>query len=82
VGIQHAAYLLTSLSVSPKIWIWHLLAQEPFCFLNVTWHGEALYRLGSQGIGVLILLGFFLPSGLQHLSKIFDLWSSHFVSAL
>jgi hypothetical protein len=81
VGIQHAAYLLTSLSVSPKIWIWHLLAQEPFCFLSVTLPGQALYRLGVQGIGVLIL-GFFLPSGLQHLSKIFDLWSSHFVSAL
>jgi hypothetical protein len=27
------------------------------------WHGEALYRLGVQGVKVLILLGaFFLPS--------------------
>jgi hypothetical protein len=38
------------------------------------WCGEALYGLGVQGVRVLILLGvFFLPSLLQHLSKIFDL---------
>jgi hypothetical protein len=30
------------------------------------WHGEALYGLGAQGFGVLILLGgFFLPSVAQ-----------------
>jgi hypothetical protein len=33
------------------------------CFLNVTWHGAALYGLGVQGVKVLILLGaFFLQS--------------------
>jgi hypothetical protein len=36
---------------------------EPSCFLSVMWHGEALYRLGVQGIKVLILFGaLFLPS--------------------
>jgi hypothetical protein len=40
------------------IW-WH---RTPH-FLNVTWCGEAMYGLGVQGVGVLILLGgFFLPS--------------------
>jgi hypothetical protein len=36
-----------------------------------------LYRLGVQGVEVLILLGvFFCQVWLQHFSKIFDLWSS------
>jgi hypothetical protein len=35
----------------------------PSYFLSVTWHGEALYGLGVQGVKVLILLGaVFLPS--------------------
>jgi hypothetical protein len=39
------------------------VAQQPSCFLSVTWHGEALYRLGVHGVKVLILLGaLFLPS--------------------
>jgi hypothetical protein len=39
------------------------VAKEPSCFLSVTWHGEALYGLGTQGVEVLILLGdLFLPS--------------------
>jgi membrane protein insertase Oxa1/YidC/SpoIIIJ len=38
-------------------WLW-----EPSCFLSVTWHGEAFYGLGVQGIKVLILLrALFLP---------------------
>jgi hypothetical protein len=36
-----------------------------------------LYRLGVQGVKVLLLLGgFFCQVWLQHLSKIFDLWRS------
>jgi hypothetical protein len=64
VGIPHAAYLLTCWSASPKqVWSQHLSAWEPSWFLSVTWHGEALYRLGFQSVRVLLLLdGFFLPS--------------------
>jgi hypothetical protein len=42
-------------------------------------HGEALYRLGVQGVEVFILLDafFFCQVWLQRLSKIFDLWRSH-----
>jgi hypothetical protein len=29
-----------------------LVAREPYCFLSVTWHGEALYGLGSSGCPV------------------------------
>jgi hypothetical protein len=65
---------------SPKqVWSQHLAAQEPSCFLSVMWLGETLYRLGVQGVKVLILLGaFFLPSKilLQYSSKILDLQSS------
>jgi hypothetical protein len=58
------AYLLTCWSVSPKrVWSWCLVVWEPSCFLSVMWCGEAVYRLGVQGVRVLILLGsFFLPS--------------------
>jgi hypothetical protein len=50
VGIPHAAYLLTCWSVSPiYVWSLHLVAQEPFCFLSVTWHGEDLYWLWGSG---------------------------------
>jgi hypothetical protein len=50
--------------MSPKqVWSWHLVAQEPFCFLSVLWCGEALYGLWVQGVKVLILFGaLFLPS--------------------
>jgi hypothetical protein len=49
--------------MSPKqIWSQHLVAQEPSCFFSVTWLGEALYKLGVQGVNVLIPLGAFLPS--------------------
>jgi hypothetical protein len=64
VGILCATYLLTCWSVSPKeVWSQCLVAQEPSCFLSVTWCGEALYRLGAWGVRVLLLLGvFILPS--------------------
>jgi hypothetical protein len=48
--------------MSPKqVWSLHLVAQEPSCFLSVMWCGEALYRLGVQGVEVLILLGALFP---------------------
>jgi hypothetical protein len=64
VGILHVAYLLTCWSSSPmQVWSPCLAAQEPSCFLSVTWRGETLSGLGVQGVGGLILLGgFFLPS--------------------
>jgi hypothetical protein len=63
----YAAYLLTCWSASPKqAWSWHLVAWEPSCFLNATWHGEVLDRLGVRGFGVLLIPGgfflFLLPS--------------------
>jgi hypothetical protein len=75
VGILHATYLLTCRSVFPKqVWRLHLAAQEPSCYLSVMWHGEIVYRLGVQGVRVLILLGvFFCQVWIQCLSKIFDL---------
>jgi hypothetical protein len=64
VGIPYDTYLLTCWSASPKqVWSSCLVAQELSCFLSVRWHVEALYGLGFQGVGLLILLGgFFLPS--------------------
>jgi hypothetical protein len=57
------AYLLVCQMSPEQVWSWHLAVQEPSCFLSVTWCGEALYRLGVQGVEVLILLGaLFLPS--------------------
>jgi hypothetical protein len=39
-----------------------LVAAAAHLFSHVTWHGEAFYRLGVQGVNVLILLGaLFLP---------------------
>jgi hypothetical protein len=63
VGIQRAAYLLTCWSASPmQVWSWCLAAQEPSCFLSIMWHWEALYRLGVQGVVVLIFLGGFFSA--------------------
>jgi hypothetical protein len=46
-----------------QVWSQHLEVQQLSCFLSVTWHGEAFYGLGVQGVEVLILLGaLFLPS--------------------
>jgi hypothetical protein len=62
VGVPNATYLLTCWSVSHKqFWSWHPVAVEPFCFLSVPWHGEALYRLSVQGV-CFFLVVFFLPS--------------------
>jgi asparagine N-glycosylation enzyme membrane subunit Stt3 len=48
---------------SKQVWSWHLAAGVSSSFLSITWHGEALYGLGIQGVKALILLGaFFLPS--------------------
>jgi hypothetical protein len=64
MGVLHTAYLLTCWSASPKqVRSWHLVVQEPSCFLSVMWYGETFHRLGVQGVEVLILLGaLFLPS--------------------
>jgi hypothetical protein len=50
--------------LSPKqVWSQHLAAWEPSCFFSVKWNGEALYRIGFQGVKALIPVGaFFLPS--------------------
>jgi hypothetical protein len=40
--VPHATYLLTCWSASPKqVWSHRLVAQEPSCFLSVTWCGDA-----------------------------------------
>jgi hypothetical protein len=54
-----------------------LAAWEPSCFLGVTRHREALYRLGVLGVEAFLLVLFFCQVLLQHLSKIFDSQSSH-----
>jgi hypothetical protein len=46
-----------------QVWSQCLVAQGLSCFLSVTWHREAVYGLGAQGVEALISLGaFFLPS--------------------
>jgi hypothetical protein len=72
------AYLLSHWSTSLKqIWSQHLVARVPSWFLSATWCGEAVCRLGVCSVEVLLLLGgFFCQVWLQHLSMIFDLWSS------
>jgi hypothetical protein len=50
------------LDVSQETWSWHLVVQEPYCFLSVTRHEETLHTLGVQGVKAMIHLGaFFLP---------------------
>jgi hypothetical protein len=49
--------------MSPKqVWSQCLAVWELSCFLSVTWHGEALYGLGVQGVEVFILLGAFFSA--------------------
>jgi hypothetical protein len=61
--VMLGAHLLVCWMSPKQVWRQHLAAQEPFCFLSVTWHGEALYGLGVHSVEVLILLSaFFLPS--------------------
>jgi hypothetical protein len=68
-------------SVSPRqVKRWWLVAWDPFWFLSVMWHGEALCRLVVQGVWILLLLGgFSCQVWLQCLSKIFALWSSYYL---
>jgi hypothetical protein len=62
--IPHGTYLLTCCSASLKqVWSRTLVLWDTSCFLSERWRREALYRLGVQGVGVLLILGgFFLPS--------------------
>jgi hypothetical protein len=83
VGIPCAAYLLTCWPASPKqIWSWCLVAWEPSCFLSVIWHGEALYRLGIQGVRVLLLLGVFPARCVSSISARFLIHRAHAVCFL
>jgi hypothetical protein len=77
-GILRAAHLFTCWSASPKqVWSQHLAAQEPSWFLSVMWCGEALCSLGFRVWEFcFFLVVFFCQVWLQHLSKIFDYWSS------
>jgi hypothetical protein len=81
-GCGNTAYCLFAhllvCRMSPKqVWSWCLVAQEPSCFICVTWCGEILYGMGVQGVEALIPLGaFFCLVWLQHLSKVFDSQSS------
>jgi hypothetical protein len=53
-------------------WRWQLT-----CSLSVTWNGEAFYGLWVQGSKLLFSLVLcFCQVWLQHLSKVFDSWSS------
>jgi hypothetical protein len=71
VGIPCATYLLTCWSVSPKqVWTpQRLVVWEPSCFLSVMWCGDALYGLGVQGAGVLILFGGLFPPSVAPASQ-------------
>jgi hypothetical protein len=87
VGIPHAAYLLTCWSASPKlVWSRHLVAQEPSCFLRVTWCGDALHRLGVCVVRVLLFLGvfvfFFSAKGGSSISARFLIYGAHAVCLL
>jgi hypothetical protein len=74
------AHLLVCQMSAKQIWSWHLVALEHSCCLSVTWHGEAFYRLGIQGVEVLILLcAFFLPS-VAPVSQL-DFWFIELLSA-
>jgi hypothetical protein len=49
--------------MSPKqVWSQCLAVWELSCFLSATLHGEALYRLGVQGVEVFILLDAFFSA--------------------
>jgi hypothetical protein len=62
VGILCATYFLTCPCWSAslmQVWSECVAEWEPSCFLSVMRHEEALYGLGVQGVGVLILPGAF-----------------------
>jgi hypothetical protein len=49
--VWHLALTCLVCQMSTKqVWSWCLAAWEASCFLNVMWHGEALYGLGVQGV--------------------------------
>jgi hypothetical protein len=56
-------------------WQW-----QPSCFISVLWHQEALYR---QGVRALMFwfsfVLYFCQVWIQHLSKVFDSRSSHYL---
>jgi hypothetical protein len=73
VGELSAVYLLTCWSVSAKqVRSQHLAVWEPSWFLSVTWH----VRAGGSGCQTFASSWWFCQVWLQHLSKIFALWSS------
>jgi hypothetical protein len=55
--VMLGAYLLVCRMSPKQAWSWHMVAQEPSCFLSVIWYGEDFHRLGVQGVEVLNLLG-------------------------
>jgi hypothetical protein len=72
------AHLLVCCMPPKQIWSQCVLAWEPSCFLSVTWHREALYRLGVQHVEAQFLLVlFFCQVWLQCLSKVFCSWCSN-----
>jgi hypothetical protein len=46
VGVQHATYLLTCVASPKQGRSQCQVAWEPSCFLCISWHGEAICRLG------------------------------------
>jgi hypothetical protein len=69
------AYLFVC-QISPRqVWSQHLVAQQPSCFLSVTWHGETFH--GVQGVEVLILLAALFPPFVAPVSQwVLESWSS------
>jgi hypothetical protein len=67
--------------ISQQVCSWYLAVQKPSCFLSIMWCGEALYGLGRFRASefCFFFLFFFCQVWLQHLSNIFDLWSSRFL---
>jgi hypothetical protein len=79
VGLLHATYLLTCCSASPKqFWSQCLTVWDPSVF-SVLCGVEKLYMgWGFKVSGFWFFLEFFSwQVWFQHLSKVFDIWSSH-----
>jgi hypothetical protein len=73
------AHLLVCQMPPKQVWSQHLVVREPPCFLSVMWHGEALYRLGVQGIKILILFGVFSDKLDSSFSARFLIYGAHTV---
>jgi hypothetical protein len=72
------AHLLVCRMSPKQVWSKSLVVWESSYFLSVMWCGEALYRLGVQGVEVLILLGaFFLSSVAPSVSARFLIYRAH-----